>query len=66
MKTAILTTLLLAGMLVPMTTALADPLDDFWAIEACVEAIIGPDGQNEQVLVELPVDVIDQRPECLN
>lgn len=67
MKTPLVTTLLLLGMLASAGTALADPIDDAVAAATCVASIAGPDGQEERVRnVHLHVDVIDQHPECLN
>lgn len=67
MKTGFVAALLLLGTLAPMTTALADPVDDAVAIATCVASIAGPDGQPEHVgPITTGLDVIDQHPACLN
>jgi hypothetical protein len=69
MKTPIVAALLLASLAFA-GTALACPVDDAvaaaGAIASCLETIPGADGNNEHVVVTLPVDVIDQHPVCLN
>lgn len=65
MKTGLLTALLLLGALAPMTTAMADPVDDAVPIILSLANCfgVGPDGQHDHIYnAWIFTDVLYQRP----
>lgn len=70
MKTRTVTTLLLLGLLVPASTALACPQELAEAAIACAASFVGPDGEYETYHVGPvyvgPQDTVNTHPVCLN
>lgn len=70
MKTGFVTALLLLGTLVPMTTALADPIEEAvalaTAVAACAASAIDPQGEVDVVDGRPQQTIVDTHPVCLN
>lgn len=70
MKTGLVTALLLLGMIAPLTTALADPVEDATdlalAVAGCAVSAVHPDGEVTVVQGHPQQTYVDTDPACLD